>query len=32
LELMQQGHLEVLPLGPLFEGNQEEAKAHEGDG
>jgi hypothetical protein len=25
LELMQQGHLEVLPLGPLFEGNQEEA-------
>jgi hypothetical protein len=29
---MQQGHLEVLPLGPLFEGNQEEAKPDEGDG
>ena len=24
LELMQQGHLEVLSLGPLFEGNQDE--------
>ena len=23
LELMQQGQLEVVPLGPLFEGNQE---------
>ena len=32
LELMQQGHLELLPLGPLFEGNQEEAKPDEGDG
>ena len=32
LELMQQGHLEVLPLGPLFEGNQEEAKPDERDG
>jgi len=26
LELMQQGHLEVLPLGPLFEGNQKAAQ------
>jgi hypothetical protein len=32
LELMQQGHLEVLPLGPLFEGNQEEAKTDDVDG
>ena len=32
LELMQQGHLELLPLGPLFEGNQEEANPDEGDG
>ena len=32
LELMQQGHLEVLTLGPLFEGNQEEAKPDDGDG
>ena len=32
LELMQQGHLELLPLGPLFEGNQEEAKRNDGDG
>jgi len=32
LELMQQGHLELLPLGPLFEGNQEEGKPDEGDG
>jgi len=31
LELMQQGHLEVLPLGPLFEGNQEKAKPNEED-
>ena len=29
---MQQGHLEVLPLGPLFESYQEEAKPDEGDG
>jgi hypothetical protein len=29
---MQQGHLELLPLGPLFEGNQEKAKPDEGDG
>jgi len=28
---MQQGHLELLPLGPLFDGNQEEAKLDEGD-
>jgi len=37
LELMQQGHLEVLPLGPLFEGNQDEeshgkTRSDEGDG
>jgi hypothetical protein len=28
---MQQGHLDLLSLGPLFEGNQEEAKPDEGD-
>jgi hypothetical protein len=32
LELMQQRHLELLSLGPLFEGNQDEAKPDEGDG
>ena len=29
---MQHRHLEVLSLGPLFEGNQEEANPDEGDG
>jgi hypothetical protein len=29
---MQHRHLEVLFLGPLFEGNQEEANPDEGDG
>jgi hypothetical protein len=32
LELMQQGQLEVVSLGPLFEGNQQEAKTDQGDG
>jgi hypothetical protein len=32
LELMQEGQLDVLSLGPLFESNQEEAKPDEGDG
>jgi len=29
---MQQGHLEVLPLGPLFDASQDAAKLDEGDG
>ena len=32
LELMQQGQLQVLPLGPLFESNQDGAKLDDGDG
>lgn len=31
LELMRQVHLEVLPLGPLFDASQEEAKPYEGE-
>jgi hypothetical protein len=29
---MQQGQLQVLPLGPLFESNQDGAKLDDGDG
>jgi hypothetical protein len=29
---MQQGQLQVLPLGPLFESNQDGAKPDDGDG
>ena len=30
--MMRQVHLEMLPLGPLFDASQEEAKPYEGEG